>query len=33
MQAVVVMACHNTHILDDMILEPGLVMIFEHGIE
>ena len=32
-QAVVVMACDNTHISDDMILEPGLVMIFAHGIE
>jgi len=32
-QAVAVMACDNTHISDDMILEPGLVMIFAHGIE
>jgi len=32
-QAVVVMACDNSHISDDMILEPGLVMIFAHGIE
>jgi len=32
-QAVVVIACENTHISDDMILEPGLVMIFAHGIE
>jgi len=32
-QAVIVMACDNTHISDDMILEPGLVMIFAHGIE
>ena len=32
-QAVVVMACDNTHISDDMILEPGIVMIFAHGIE
>jgi len=29
----VVMACDNTHISDDMILEPGIVMIFAHGIE
>ena len=32
-QAVVVMACDNAHMSDDMILEPGLVMIFAHGIE
>ena len=32
-QAVVVMACDNMHMSDDMILEPGLVMIFAHGIE
>ena len=32
-QAVVVMACDNMHMNDDMILEPGLVMIFAHGIE
>lgn len=32
-QAVVVMACDNRHMNEDMILDPGLVMIFAHGIE
>jgi len=32
-QAVVVMAVDNPHMNDDMVLEPGLVMIFAHGIE
>jgi len=32
-QAVVVMACENQHVADDMIMEPGLVMIFAHGVE
>lgn len=32
-QAVVVMACENHHVSDDMIMEPGLVMIFAHGVE
>ena len=32
-QAVAVMACENMHMSDDMILEPGLVMIFAHGVE
>ncbi|KAH9363031.1 E3 ubiquitin-protein ligase NRDP1 elgi [Haemaphysalis longicornis] len=32
-QAVVVVACENQHMNDDMVLEPGLVMIFAHGIE
>ncbi|UYV74383.1 RNF41 [Cordylochernes scorpioides] len=32
-QAVVVMACDNPHMSDDMLLNPGLVMIFAHGIE
>uniref|UniRef100_A0A0P4WL14 E3 ubiquitin-protein ligase NRDP1 domain-containing protein n=1 Tax=Scylla olivacea TaxID=85551 RepID=A0A0P4WL14_SCYOL len=32
-QAVVVMACDNRHMNDDMLLDPGLVMIFAHGIE
>ncbi|GAB6031765.1 E3 ubiquitin-protein ligase NRDP1 [Chamberlinius hualienensis] len=32
-QAVVVMACDNGHVSDDLLLEPGLVMIFAHGIE
>lgn len=32
-QAVVVMACENQHMADDMIMDPGLVMIFAHGVE
>ncbi|RWS11613.1 E3 ubiquitin protein ligase NRDP1-like protein [Dinothrombium tinctorium] len=32
-QAVVVMSCDNTHMSEEMILDPGLVMIFAHGIE
>ncbi|XP_054565477.1 E3 ubiquitin-protein ligase NRDP1-like [Eptesicus fuscus] len=32
-QAVVVMACENQHMGDDMVQEPGLVMIFSHGVE
>lgn len=32
-QAVVVMSCENQHMGEAMILEPGLVMIFAHGIE
>lgn len=32
-QAVVVMACENQHMPPDLILEPGLVMIFAHGVE
>lgn len=32
-QAVVVMAYENTHMSEDMILEPGLVMIFALGVE
>lgn len=32
-QAVVVMASDNGHIAEDMLLDPGLVMIFAHGIE
>ena len=32
-QAVVVMACENQHMGEMMIVEPGLVMIFAHGIE
>lgn len=32
-QAVVVMCCDNSHMNDDMLLDPGLVMIFAHGIE
>lgn len=32
-QAVIALAYENQHINEDMILEPGLVMIFAHGIE
>ncbi|XP_076368626.1 E3 ubiquitin-protein ligase NRDP1-like [Tachypleus tridentatus] len=32
-QAVVVMTCDNSHMNADMLLNPGLVMIFAHGIE
>lgn len=32
-QAVVVMSCENQHMGEPMVLEPGLVMIFAHGIE
>ncbi|XP_060065601.1 E3 ubiquitin-protein ligase NRDP1-like [Ylistrum balloti] len=32
-QAVVVMACENQHMPEDLIMEPGLVMIFAHGVE
>lgn len=32
-QAVAVMACDNGHMNPDMILEPGLIMIFAHGVE
>lgn len=32
-QAVVVMACENQHMGEDMVQEPGLVMIFAHGVE
>ncbi|XP_054168371.1 E3 ubiquitin-protein ligase NRDP1-like [Oppia nitens] len=32
-QAVVVMSSDNQHMNEDMLLEPGLVMIFAHGIE
>lgn len=32
-QAVVVLLCDNTHMSDDMMVDPGLVMIFAHGIE
>merc|ERR1719239_1445059 len=31
-QAVVVMSCENQHMPDDLIIEPGLVMIFAHGV-
>ncbi|KAK6629092.1 hypothetical protein RUM43_002909 [Polyplax serrata] len=32
-QAVVVLHCDNNHMSDDMMIEPGLLMIFAHGIE
>ncbi|XP_071490891.1 E3 ubiquitin-protein ligase NRDP1-like [Diadema antillarum] len=32
-QAVLVMACDNAHMGEDFTLDPGLVMIFAHGIE
>jgi len=32
-QAVIVMACENHHMGECMIMEPGIVMIFAHGIE
>jgi len=32
-QAVLVMACENMHMADDLILDPGIVMIFAHGVE
>lgn len=32
-QAVVVMASENLHMAEEMIMEPGLVMIFAHGVE
>lgn len=32
-QAVLVLSCDNVHMSDDMMVEPGLVMIFAHGVE
>lgn len=32
-QAVVVLHCDNSHMSDEMMVDPGLVMIFAHGIE
>ncbi|CAG0918923.1 unnamed protein product [Notodromas monacha] len=32
-QAVVVMKCENGHMAADLVLDPGLVMIFAHGVE
>ena len=32
-QAVVVSAIENQHMPEDLIMEPGLVMIFAHGVE
>ncbi|XP_055986220.1 E3 ubiquitin-protein ligase NRDP1-like [Sorex fumeus] len=33
LQAVVVMASENHHMSENMVLEPGIVMIFAHGVE
>lgn len=32
-QAVLVLSCDNQHMSEDVMVEPGLVMIFAHGIE
>lgn len=32
-QAVLVLSCDNPHMSDDVMVEPGLVMIFAHGVE
>lgn len=32
-QAVVVTSIENQHMPEDLIMEPGLVMIFAHGVE
>ena len=32
-QAVLVLQCDNSHMAEDVMVEPGLVMIFAHGIE
>lgn len=32
-QAVLVLSCDNPHMTDDVMVEPGLVMIFAHGVE
>lgn len=32
-QAVLVLSCDNAHMAEDVMVEPGLVMIFAHGIE
>lgn len=32
-QAVLVLSCDNTHMTDDVMSDPGLVMIFAHGVE
>lgn len=32
-QAVVMIACENQHMPEDLIMEPGIVMIFAHGVE
>lgn len=32
-QAVLVLSCDNAHMSEEVMVEPGLVMIFAHGIE
>lgn len=32
-QAVLVLSCDNAHMSEEVLVEPGLVMIFAHGIE
>jgi E3 ubiquitin-protein ligase NRDP1 len=32
-QAVLVMSCENLHMADGLVLDPGIVMIFAHGVE
>lgn len=32
-QAVLVLSCENSHMSEEVMTEPGLVMIFAHGIE
>jgi len=32
-QAVLVLSCDNLHMTEDVMIDPGLVMIFAHGIE
>ncbi|XP_063412847.1 E3 ubiquitin-protein ligase NRDP1-like [Mytilus trossulus] len=32
-QAVVMISCENQHMPEDLIMEPGIVMIFAHGVE
>ena len=32
-QAVVILKCHNTHMSDDFIKDPGFIILFAHGIE
>lgn len=32
-QAVLVLSCDNSHMAEDVMVDPGLVMIFAHGIE
>ncbi|CAF5148185.1 unnamed protein product, partial [Rotaria socialis] len=32
-QAIVVLSCDNRHMNQSMISEPGIVMIFSHGVK